>query len=85
MKEFLSAVFIVACAFFISMMGPYLDDHSAENDAAKDALIQQRQQQRFEKAAQDICGPNSAYRLTDNDKEIICVSKNGKLTHKVTM
>lgn len=85
MKEFLSAVFIVACAFFISMMGPYLDDHSEEQDAAKDALIQQRQQQRFEKAAQDICGPNSAYRLTDNDKEIICMNKKGRVTGKVEL
>jgi len=85
MKQFFCAVAIVGIAFILSVLGPTLDDHSAEHDAAKDAMVQQRQQARFEKAAQDICGPNSAYRLTENDKEIICMTKKGRVTGKVEL
>jgi hypothetical protein len=85
MNTLLSAIMLVVCAIALSFVWPEIEDHHAEQDAAKEALIQQRQQQRFEKAAQDICGPNSAYKLTDNDKEIICMNKKGRVTGKVEL
>ena len=59
-----------AMAFVLSALGPYLDgvtldDHSAEVDQAKNLEDAQRAavvRQRFERAAQRLCGPQSAWR-----------------------
>lgn len=42
----------------------HLDDNSGEHGAAKDAIAQQRQQARFDKAAHEVCGENIAWTQT---------------------
>lgn len=59
-----------AMAGALAVLGPYLDgvtldDHSAEVQQAKDLEDAQRaavMRQRFERAAQRLCGPQSAWR-----------------------
>ena len=63
-------ILTAAMAFVLSALGPYLDgvtldDHGAEVDQAKNLEDAQRAavvRQRFEKAAQRLCGPQSAWR-----------------------
>lgn len=57
-----------------------IDDNSAEHEVAKQELAKQRQQARFERAAQEVCGPNAAYRLTHKQGEIICLTKRNHQT-----
>ena len=60
--------------FLVLAMGyaaPLLDeDHSAENEVAKQELAKQRQQDRFQRAAQDMCGNGVA--LVDPSGAVIC-------------
>lgn len=70
------------CFILVSLayIGPALDDHGAEHEVAKQELAKQRQQARFERAAQEVCGPNAAYRLTHKQGEIICLTKRNHQT-----
>ena len=60
-----------------------IDDNSAEHEVAKQELVKQRQQDRFEKAAREICGPNAGWSLTTNQDAIVCKTKRGHRTGKV--
>lgn len=59
-----------AMAWALGVLGPYLDgitldDHGHEVEQAKDLEDAQRAaaaRQRFERAAQNLCGPQSAWR-----------------------
>ena len=45
--------------FLVMSMGyvaPLLDDHGGEHEVAKQELAKQRQQDRFERAAREMCG-----------------------------
>lgn len=84
MNTLLNAILFVGFAFTLSCLGPMIDDHSAEQEQAREAIKQQRAQQRFEKAAQEMCGMNAAW--TDlGDGVIQCFSKKGRKTVKVSM
>ena len=73
-----------AMAGALAVLGPYLDgvtldDHSAEVDQAKDLEDAQRAavvRQRFERAAQRLCGPQSAWREISNNV-IECTARRG--------
>ena len=84
MNALLNALLMVGFAFALSFLGPAIDDHSAEQEQAREALKQQRTQQRFEKAAQEICGMNAAW-ADLGDGVIQCLSKHGRRTLKVAM
>jgi hypothetical protein len=71
---------VVAIAALLSVLGPALDDNSAEHEVAKQELKKQRQQDRFERAAQEICGPNAAWKQTALDGEIQCFTHKGRKT-----
>lgn len=60
-----------------------IDDNSAEHEVAKQELAKQRQQERFEAAAQEVCGPNAGWSLTTNQDAIVCKTKRGHRTGKV--
>ncbi len=68
----------------LAVLGPWLDgvtldDHSAEVQQAKDLEDAQRAaqaRQRFERAAQHLCGPQSAWREVDNNS-IECTARRG--------
>jgi len=60
-----------------------IDDNSAEHEVAKQELVKQNRQDRFEKAAREICGPNAGWSLTTNQDAIVCKTKRGHRTGKV--
>ena len=62
-------------------------DHQAAIDAAADAKATQREQAalaRFEKAAQQMCGENSGWKLLENGS-VQCFTKQGRKTQKVQL
>lgn len=79
------ALLAVGFVFFMYCFVQMVDDNHLEQEKAKEALIEQRVQERFEKAAQEACGPNAAWRETDNAGEIVCVSKKGKTFGRVAL
>lgn len=64
----------------------HLDDNSGEHGAAKDAIAQQRQQARFDKAIKEMGRENGACFQTDKPGEIQCFTHRGAktITAKVT-
>lgn len=73
-----------AMAGALAVLGPYLDgvtldDHSTEVQQARDledALRAAVVRQRFERAAQHLCGPQSAWREVSNTV-IECTARRG--------
>lgn len=75
----------IFCALVITMayIGPQLDDHGPEHEVAVEELAKQHRQDRFEKAAAEICGPNAGWSLTTNQDAIVCKTKRGHKTGRV--
>lgn len=76
---------LINIALFTGIVGvmfgmQVIDDHGAEQEVARQELAKQRQQERFERAAQEVCGPNAGYRLTHKQGEVVCTTKRGKPT-----
>lgn len=72
----------IAIAVALCWFGPSLDDHSAENDQAVDlqaAIVASIAQERFDRAAQAVCGPQAAWAQL-NDGSVQCSTKHGKPT-----
>ena len=84
MNSFKTALLLFCIAFTLAVLGPTLDDHSAEHDTAKDAIKQLKEVERFEAAAQAICGQNAAW--TDIGNGVIqCLTKRGKPTIRASL
>lgn len=84
MNSLINALLLVGFAIVLSVVGPALDDNSKEHTVAKEAIEQQKKTQRFEKAAQAVCGVNAAF--TDlGDGVIQCLTKRGKPTIKTSL
>lgn len=72
----------IAIAALLCWFGPTLDDHSAENDQAVDlqaAIVASIAQERFDRAAQAVCGPQAAWAQL-NDGSVQCSTKHGRPT-----
>lgn len=66
-------------AWALGVLGPSLDDHGTEVQQARDLEDAQRAAQarkRFERAAQRLCGPQSAWREISNGV-IECKARRG--------
>ena len=78
---------IINCALFAAIVATMFSiqviDNGAEHEVAIEELVKQNRQDRFEKAAQEVCGPNAAYRLTHKQGEVICLTKRGRATGRV--
>jgi len=77
-----TALATLAIVAILGWFGPSLDDHSGEWDQAyalEDALNTAAARQRFEKAAQAICGPQAAWQELA-DGSIQCRTKHGRKT-----
>ena len=72
------AIFAGIMAAMVGIQG--VDNNGPEQEIAKQELAKQRQQERFDKAAQEVCGENSSYRLTHKQGEIICLTKRNHKT-----
>jgi UrcA family protein len=84
------AMAAIAIAAILGWLGPALDavdDHSDEVNQAKnleDAQRAAQAQQRFEKVARYMCGPQSPWREVSYDV-IQCMNRAGKPTTKVSI
>lgn len=83
--------YALAVAVAVVLSTAYLldgpSDHQAAMDAAADAKATQRekaQQERFEKAAQSMCGSNAGWQLLENGT-VQCFTKRGYKTQKVQL
>jgi len=84
MNSLINALLMVSFAVLLSFVGPALDDNSKEHSTAKEAIEQQRKAQRFEKAAQAVCGVNAGF--TDlGDGVIQCLTKRGRPTIRTSL
>lgn len=79
---------LLAAALVLALgwLGPALDDHSAERDQASALEYLQRmdgQRERFERAAQRLCGPQSPW--VEVSKGVVqCLTRHGKPTGRKT-
>lgn len=79
---FRTALLAIAIAILLCWFGPTIDDHSAENDQAVDlqaAIVASIQQEKFDKAAQAVCGIQAAW-VQLPDGSVQCSTKYGKPT-----
>lgn len=84
MNSFKTALAMFGIAFALAVVGPSLDDHSAENDTAKDSIRQLKEVERFERTVQALCGENAAW--TDLGNGVIqCLNKRGRKTTLVSL
>lgn len=81
MKDSLTtALILMGILGLLGFVGPALDveDRGYENEVAREELGKQDAQDRFERAAQEVCGPNAAYSITATAGEILCTTKKGR-------
>ena len=72
------AIFSFILAAMVGIQG--IDDNGPEQEIAKQELAKQRQQERFERAARDICGENATWALTHVQGQIVCKTRRGHKT-----
>lgn len=80
MSHFSALCLAVTAAILLAWAGPAIDDHSAEADQARELEQAQRDAQRverFNRAAQLICGPQSPWQLLADGVSIQCLTKRG--------
>lgn len=82
-----TATLTLAIAAILGILGPSLDDHS--DDYVQLANIEDAQQQaqaqaRYERAAQELCGPNAAW-MELQDGAIQCTDKRGRNARRVVL
>ena len=73
---------VLALLLLLCWFGPSIDDHSAEADEAVDlqaAIVASIAQERFDRAAQAVCGPQAAW-VQLPDGSVQCSTKYGKPT-----
>ena len=75
------SIFAFVLAAMVGIQG--IDDNGPEQEIAKQELVKQRQQERFERAARDICGENATWVLTHVQGQIVCKTKRGARTGQV--
>ena len=78
---------LINCALFAAIVATMFSiqviDNGAEHEVAAEELVKQNRQDRFEKAAREICGENATYRLTNKQGEIVCLTKRNHKTGRV--
>lgn len=81
-----TAALTLAAVLLLGWLGPALDDNSAERDQASALEHLQRQaaqRDRFERAAQRMCGPQSPW-VEVSPGVIQCLTRHGKPTGRKT-
>lgn len=77
-----TTITVLAMAVALAWFGPSLDDHGTEQAQAQDlqlALQEAATEQRFARAAQDLCGPQAAWQELP-DGSVQCRTKYGRPT-----
>ena len=75
---------LINCALFAAIVATMFSiqviDNGAEHEVAVDELAKQAKQDRFDRAAREICGENATYSLTHKQGEIVCKTRRGQKT-----
>lgn len=76
---------LINCALFAAIVATMFSsiqviDHGPEHEIAVEELAKQNRQDRFERAAREICGENAGWSLTTNQDAIVCKTKRGHKT-----
>ena len=75
---------LINCALFAAIVATMFSiqviDNGAEHEVAAEELAKQNRQDRFERAAREICGENAGWSLTTNQDAIVCKTKRGHKT-----
>lgn len=74
-----TAMSVLAIALVLGWLGPAIDDNSLDQAMADELEQAQREaqaQERFDRAARQVCGENAGYRLV-GDGSIRCTTKRG--------
>lgn len=78
---------LINCALFAAIVATMFSiqviDNGAEHEVAAEELVKQNRQDRFEKAAREICGENAGWALTQGKNEIVCKTHRGHKTGRV--
>lgn len=78
---------VLAIAALAGILGPGLDDYSAERDQAAEIEAAQQQaahQARYDAAVRSLCGDNAGW-MELQDGAIQCTTKRGTPTQRVTL
>ena len=81
----INAALVIAVVLLLGLahhLDDNIPDHSAEQDQAVDlqaAIVASIAQERFDRAAQAVCGPQAAWAQL-NDGSVQCSTKHGKPT-----
>ena len=76
----LNPVLVVSMVVMLCFVGPTIDNRGYEHTVAKDAIAQQRQQARFDKAIKEMGRENGACFQTDKPGELQCFTHRGAKT-----
>ena len=75
---------LINCALFAAIVATMFSiqaiDNGAEHEVAAEELAKQAKQDRFDRAAREICGENATYSLTHKQGEIVCKTRRGQKT-----
>ena len=75
---------LINCALFAAIVATMFSiqviDNGAEHEVAIEELAKQNRQDRFDRAAREICGENATYTLTHKQGEIVCKTRRGQKT-----
>lgn len=75
---------LINCALFAAIVATMFSiqviDNGAEHEVAVEELAKQAKQDRFDRAAREICGENATYSLTHKQGEIVCKTRRGQKT-----
>lgn len=82
-SQLTTPLLLIGVLSLLSFVGPALDAESQEHEVASEERPKHQRQERFEKAAREICGENSSWALTSGKNEIVCKTKRGHKTGKV--
>jgi hypothetical protein len=83
-----TALTALAIAAILGILGPGLDDHSGDYAQLADIEAAQQQasaQERYERAVQQLCGPNAGWMELQDDSAIQCTTKRGTPTRRVAL
>ena len=77
-----TVVLLTGILGLLGVVGPALDveDHGYEHEVAREEISKQQRQERFERAAREVCGDNASWALTHVQGQIICKTRRGHKT-----
>lgn len=79
-RQVTTAMLLLGMLGLLGVVGPAIDE--PVHPVAVEESAKAQRQDRFERAAREVCGENASYRVTHKHGEIICLTKRGHKTGK---